>query len=101
MSAFAVHRWQRDPRNPILVPGGGGGDFDVGCCMNPFVLRRGEEYWLYYAGADREGDGLERDVEVAGTGLREIAGDEAIGAEGAAGAALDVLEVAADHHLRH
>lgn len=53
MSKFQVHSWIKDPRNPILPPGGGA--FDVGCCMNPFVLRRGEEYWLYYAGADEGG----------------------------------------------
>jgi hypothetical protein len=54
--AFDVHRWQRDPRNPILPPSAvGSSGFDVGCCMNPFVLRRDDEYWLYYAGADRSG----------------------------------------------
>ncbi len=52
MSKFAVHAWQKDPLNPILPPGGGW--FDVGCCMNPFVLRRGDEYWLFYAGADKD-----------------------------------------------
>ena len=51
--AFRVHNWQRDARNPILPPKGG--DFDVGCCMNPFVLRHNGEYWLYYAGADKRG----------------------------------------------
>lgn len=50
---FTVHAWQRDANNPILPPRGGA--FDVGCCMNPFVLRRGDEYWLYYAGADKQG----------------------------------------------
>ena len=49
---FTPHDWRRDLRNPILPPGK---DFDVGCCMNPFVLRRGDEYWLYYAGADKSG----------------------------------------------
>lgn len=52
-AAFRVHQWQRDARNPVLPPGGGA--FDVGCCMNPFVLTRDGEYWLYYAGADRGG----------------------------------------------
>src|SRR5262245_31517796 len=51
--AFHVHAWQRDARNPVLPPGGGA--FDVGCCMNPFVVRRADEYWLYYAGADAKG----------------------------------------------
>lgn len=50
---FRVHQWRRDARNPVLPPGGG--PFDVGCCMNPFVLTRAGEYWLYYAGADRSG----------------------------------------------
>lgn len=50
---FQVHQWQRDPRNPVLPPGGG--DFDVGCCMNPFVIRQGDEYYLFYSGADKKG----------------------------------------------
>jgi predicted GH43/DUF377 family glycosyl hydrolase len=52
-SSFRVHSWQRDPRNPILPPGGG--PFDVGCCMNPFVLRVDDTYYLFYAGADKDG----------------------------------------------
>jgi len=47
---FQVHNWKRDPRNPILPPSDKG--FDMRRCMNPFVLRRGDEYWLFYAGAD-------------------------------------------------
>ena len=50
---FRVHQWQRDDRNPILPPKGI--PEDVGCCMNPFVLRHNGEYWLYYAGADKSG----------------------------------------------
>lgn len=50
MNGFTTHDWQRDPRNPILPPGGG--PFDVDCCMNPFALRRGDEYYLFYAGGD-------------------------------------------------
>lgn len=53
MGSFRVHSWLRDPRNPIFPPGGGW--FDVGCCMNPHVIRRGDEYWLFYAGADKDG----------------------------------------------
>src|SRR5262245_31342819 len=49
---FRVHAWQRDARNPVLPPSKSG--FDVGCCMNPFALRQGDEYWLYYAGADKQ-----------------------------------------------
>lgn len=50
---FRVHAWQRDSANPIFPPGGI--PSDVGCCMNPFVLVRGDEYWLFYAGADKQG----------------------------------------------
>lgn len=50
---FQVHAWERDKRNPILPPGGF--EFDKTCCMNPFVLRRHDEYWLYYAGGDAAG----------------------------------------------
>jgi predicted GH43/DUF377 family glycosyl hydrolase len=52
MSAFKVHQWQRDPRNPILPPKE---SFDCTACMNPFVLRRGDEYWMYYAGGNKAG----------------------------------------------
>ena len=47
---FRVHQWQRHEQNPVLPPGGG--PFDVGCCMNPFVVVHGDEYFLFYAGAD-------------------------------------------------
>src|SRR5262245_50710841 len=50
---FRVHPWRRDERNPVLPPGGG--PFDVGCCMNPFIIVNNGEYWLYYAGADKTG----------------------------------------------
>lgn len=50
---FRVHAWERDARNPVLPPGGGA--FDAGCCMNPHVLRVGDEYYMYYAGADKSG----------------------------------------------
>jgi predicted GH43/DUF377 family glycosyl hydrolase len=49
---FQVHAWQRDERNPILPPGE---TFDATCCMNPFVLRQGDEYWLFYGGGDKAG----------------------------------------------
>jgi predicted GH43/DUF377 family glycosyl hydrolase len=52
-SNFRVHHWQRDPRNPVLPPGPA--DFDATSCMNPFVVRQGEEYWLYYAGGCKGG----------------------------------------------
>ncbi len=46
--------WLRDSRNPILPPGGAG-EPDAGCCMNPYILRLGDTYHLYYAGADDDG----------------------------------------------
>lgn len=51
--AFEVHNWQRDRRNPVLPPGE---TFDSTACMNPFVLRRGDEYWMYYAGGNQKGE---------------------------------------------
>jgi len=50
---FECHQWTKHEKNPVLPPGGGA--FDVGCCMNPFALRRGDEYWLFYSGADKGG----------------------------------------------
>ncbi|MCE9591484.1 MAG: hypothetical protein K8S99_13270 [Planctomycetes bacterium] len=50
---FRTHDWVKHPKNPVLPPGGGW--FDVNCCMNPFALRVGDEYYLYYAGADKDG----------------------------------------------
>jgi len=46
--AFVTHKWKKHPANPVLPPGGG--EFDAGCCMNPFAIRQGDEYYLYYAG---------------------------------------------------
>jgi predicted GH43/DUF377 family glycosyl hydrolase len=46
--------WLRDPTNPVLPPGKPG-TFDSTCCMNPFVLRKGDAYHLYYAGGDDKG----------------------------------------------
>ena len=51
--AFLVHNWQRDPRNPILPPGPA--EFDATACMNPFALRQGEEYFVFYAGGNAQG----------------------------------------------
>lgn len=50
---FRVHQWQRDASNPILKPGGI--PEDVACCMNPFAVRHEDQYWLFYAGADKAG----------------------------------------------
>ncbi|HCE43316.1 MAG TPA: hypothetical protein DET40_07190 [Lentisphaeria bacterium] len=52
-TSFQVHKWVKNPANPVLPPGGG--DFDVGCCMNPYVIRQGGEYYLFYSGADKDG----------------------------------------------
>lgn len=46
--------WLREAMNPVLPPGEAG-SFDSGCCMNPWVLRAGDAYHLYYAGADDAG----------------------------------------------
>lgn len=50
---FRIHKWKRDANNPVLRPGPE--PFDVGCCMNPFVVREGDTYLLFYAGADSKG----------------------------------------------
>ena len=46
--------WQRDPANPILPPAA-----DSACestrCMNPFAVRAGDEYRLFYSGGDAAG----------------------------------------------
>ncbi|MDF2724502.1 MAG: hypothetical protein K0Q59_4177 [Paenibacillus sp.] len=46
--------WVRDSRNPILPPQKDS-DYDCGGCMNPWVVKEGEAYYLYYGGwgADR------------------------------------------------
>lgn len=46
-------RWVRDANNPILAPRPG--QFDATRCMNPWVVRVGEQYRLYYSGGDRSG----------------------------------------------
>ena len=50
---FGVHAWERDIRNPILPPSTSG--FDSSSCMNPFVVVRDGEYWMFYAGGDARG----------------------------------------------
>jgi predicted GH43/DUF377 family glycosyl hydrolase len=50
---FVSHCWLRDLRNPVLPPGPNA--FDLTACMNPFAVRQGDEYWLFYAGGDAEG----------------------------------------------
>lgn len=52
--AFQTHEWVRDARNPVLP--NGPAEFDSTACMNPFVLRRGDEYWMYYAGGNKKGE---------------------------------------------
>ncbi len=51
---FQVHQWERDTRNPVFPPGGG--TFDTGCCMNPFVIIHNDQYLLFYAGGDDKGN---------------------------------------------
>lgn len=50
---FQIHQWQRDSRNPVLPPGPN--EFDATACMNPFAVRQGDEYFLFYAGGTKEG----------------------------------------------
>ncbi|MCC7517745.1 MAG: hypothetical protein IT578_01020 [Verrucomicrobiae bacterium] len=47
-------RWVRDPSNPILPPRPGS-SCDSTRCMNPWVVRFGGEYRLYYSGGDEAG----------------------------------------------
>lgn len=54
--SFQVHAWQRDSRNPVLPPGPA--DFDNAACMNPFVVRQDDTYFLFYAGGTPEGNRL-------------------------------------------
>ena len=46
--------WIRDPRNPVLPPGPAG-SFDSACCMNPWCVRVGDTYRLYYGGGEDDG----------------------------------------------
>ena len=50
---FAHFKWIRDPANPILAPSA---DLPFECyrCMNPFVVKVGQEYRLYYSGGDAD-----------------------------------------------
>jgi predicted GH43/DUF377 family glycosyl hydrolase len=51
---LADFNWQRDPANPVLPPMAERPE-ESARCMNPFVVCVGNEYRLYYAGADAEG----------------------------------------------
>lgn len=46
---FKIHRWMRNPRNPVFPPGK---SYDCNGCMNPFVIRQDDTYWLFYSGID-------------------------------------------------
>jgi len=50
----AGFRWRRNPNNPILPPEPAAA-YECTACMNPFVIRVGDEYRLYYAGGDAAG----------------------------------------------
>jgi predicted GH43/DUF377 family glycosyl hydrolase len=54
MLSLAHFDWRREPRNPILPPVPGS-SYDCARCMNPYVIRRDDAYWLYYGGGDAEG----------------------------------------------
>lgn len=45
--------WRRDPANPILPPSKS--EYDSTRCMNPWIMREGNEYRLYYSGGDATG----------------------------------------------
>lgn len=53
MTALAKYKWKRDSNNPILPPNPDS-TYDCTRCMNPFVVRKKNEYWLYYAGGDKD-----------------------------------------------
>lgn len=45
--------WLRSASNPVL-PELPDNALESHCCMNPWVVRRDDQYWLYYAAADAE-----------------------------------------------
>lgn len=52
MASFKIHHWKRDAHNPILRPQE---EFDAARAMNPFAIRQGDLYYLFYAGAGTDG----------------------------------------------
>ena len=70
-----VVKWRRDVRNPILPPRADG-EFDSARCMNPWVVRSGEQYQLYYSGGDRQGRQL---MGLATTALNDLGSWQRIG----------------------
>ena len=53
---LAKWKWQRNEKNPIIAPVKGS-TYDSNRTMNPFVVRMGDQYRIYYAGA---GSGVHR-----------------------------------------
>jgi predicted GH43/DUF377 family glycosyl hydrolase len=51
---LARFQWVRDPSNPVLAPRAGS-PVDGARCMNPWAVRVGDEYRLYYSGGDGAG----------------------------------------------
>jgi predicted GH43/DUF377 family glycosyl hydrolase len=49
---FALHEWERDPRNPIFVPES---SFDVNGAQGPCVVLYDGLWWLFYAGIAKDG----------------------------------------------
>ncbi|WP_417749904.1 hypothetical protein [Rosistilla oblonga] len=45
--------WVRNKNNPVIPPRGEG--FDATRCMNPWVVRSGDNYRVFYAGRDKAG----------------------------------------------
>ena len=50
---FVHFKWVRDAANPVLPPQPGS-SYDSTQCMNPFVVRIGNQYRLYYSGGDAQ-----------------------------------------------
>jgi len=48
-----VHTWHKAKSNPVLAPGPE--PFDVKRCMNPHLVREGDQYFLFYGGGDASG----------------------------------------------
>lgn len=59
--------WVRDERNPVLPTRAG--EFDATRCMNPWIIRSGDKYHVYYAGGD---DGGRHRIGVATSAVGDL-----------------------------
>ncbi len=53
MPAFKAHTWTRDVSNPVLPLGADW--YDAKALMNPYVIEKGDDYYLFYSGGSRDG----------------------------------------------